>query len=127
MPPGLGSPSSRVGSDPRHPDRALAILSLNTSFVNYTDSQGGTPTLPRLDVRLLGGFSLLSNGKPIRLESPRFQAFLASLLLHPDEPQSRARLAFVLWPDAPEPRARNNLRKLLHDLRVAWPAFTDEV
>lgn len=83
--------------------------------------------MPRLDVRLLGGFSLLSNGKPIRLESPRFQAFLASLLLHPDEPQSRARLAFVLWPDAPEPRARNNLRKLLHDLRVAWPAFTDVV
>ena len=34
-------------------------------------------------------------------------------------PQSRQRLAFLLWPDSTEAQARTNLRHLLHTLRAA--------
>jgi DNA-binding SARP family transcriptional activator/predicted ATPase len=75
-----------------------------------------------LEVRLLGQFRLSVDGRPVDgLATARLQSLLAYLLLHPDVPQSRARLSFMFWPDAPEPGARNNLRQLLHQLRQALP------
>jgi len=77
----------------------------------------------RLQVRLLGQFAMAVDGCPVA-ESPsgRLQSLLAFLLLHAGEPQSRAQLSFVFWPDAPEANARNNLRQLLHQLRHLLPA-----
>jgi DNA-binding SARP family transcriptional activator/predicted ATPase len=76
-----------------------------------------------LEVRLLGQFRLAVDGRPVDgLASARLQSLLAYLLLHADVPQPRARLSFTFWPDASEPKARNNLRQLLHQLRLALPA-----
>ncbi len=55
------------------------------------------------------------------LDSARAESLLAYLLLHRDAPQSRQRLAFLLWPDSTEPQSRTNLRHLLHRLRQAIP------
>ena len=55
------------------------------------------------------------------MASPRAQSLLAYLALHRDTPQSRGRVAFLVWPDSSEAQARNNLRQLLHQLRVSWP------
>jgi DNA-binding SARP family transcriptional activator len=76
----------------------------------------------RLDVRLLGSFSLALDGRPIEaLATPRLQALLAYLLLNAGAPQPRSQLSFAFWPDAAESNARNNLRQLLHQLRQALP------
>ena len=55
------------------------------------------------------------------LGSARAESLLAYLLLHREAPQTRQRLAFLLWPDSSEPQARTNLRHLLHVLRRALP------
>lgn len=77
---------------------------------------------PSLHIQLLGDFRLTNNGKPVTgLDSPRLQSLLAYLLLHRDAPQSRQHLAFLLYPDSTEARARGNLRSLLHQLRQFLP------
>src|SRR5512134_2343434 len=75
-----------------------------------------------LQIRLLGQFRLIVDGRPV--DGPttaRLQSLLAYLLLHADAPQARAHLSFTFWPDASESNARNNLRQLLHQLRLALP------
>src|SRR5512134_2824651 len=75
-----------------------------------------------LQIRLLGQFRLIVDGRPV--DGPttaRLQSLLAYLLLHADAPQSRVHLSSTFWPDAPEARARNSLRQLLHQLRQALP------
>jgi DNA-binding SARP family transcriptional activator/predicted ATPase len=74
-----------------------------------------------LQVRLLGQFRVTVDGRPVGPTTARLQSLLAYLLLHADAPQSRAHLSFTFWPDASEPKARNNLRQLLHQLRQALP------
>ncbi len=77
---------------------------------------------PVLRVQLLGGFNLICNDAPLTgLNSARLQSLLAYLILHADTPRPRRHLAFLLWPDAAEPQARNNLRQLLYQLRHALP------
>ncbi|APR87785.1 transcriptional regulator, AfsR/DnrI/RedD family protein [Minicystis rosea] len=68
----------------------------------------------RLEV--LGGARLLGSSEPIALQR-RVAAVLAYLAL--EGPTPKYRLAGMLWPDAGEERARNNMRQLLHRLRVA--------
>ncbi|HEV3310508.1 MAG TPA: tetratricopeptide repeat protein [Chloroflexota bacterium] len=80
--------------------------------------------MAQLEIRLLGGFTLHADGDPV-VRLPRQQALLAWLLLHPGQPQSRGRIASHFWPDASDPQGRSNLRKLLHDLRSAWPDVDD--
>lgn len=76
----------------------------------------------RLDISLLGGFSLIAAGRRIAsLNAERPQTLLAYLLLHRDAPQSRPHLAYTLWPDSTDEQARTNLRNLLHTLRHALP------
>lgn len=73
-------------------------------------------------IGLLGGFRISYDQSPITsVRSPRQQALLTWLLLHPGELQPRTRLASLFWPDVGEVQSRNNLRKLLHDLRDGWP------
>jgi DNA-binding SARP family transcriptional activator len=75
-----------------------------------------------LSVSLLGDFGIRHDLAPVTdVNTPRLQSLLAYLLLHKDAPQSRARLAFLFWPDTTEAQARTNLRNLLHHLRRALP------
>lgn len=78
------------------------------------------PTMLR--IHLLGGFHLQFGDETITtLTVPRLQSLLAYLLLHRDAPQLRQQLAFLFWPDSTEAQARTNLRRALHDLRLALP------
>jgi len=75
-----------------------------------------------LEIRLLGGFSLASDGMPVlSIRLPRQRELLTWLLLHPGQAQSRVRIASLFWPDASEAQGRNNLRKVVHESRIAWP------
>jgi DNA-binding SARP family transcriptional activator/tetratricopeptide (TPR) repeat protein len=75
-----------------------------------------------LYARLLGTMDLRFGVRPLPpLDSVRAESLLAYLLLHRDAPQSRQRLAFLLWPDSTERQAHTNLRKVLHTLRRALP------
>lgn len=74
-----------------------------------------------IEVRLLGEFSLSYDGEPIELRSSRLQSLLAYLILHNAAPQRREYVAFALWPDVDETKARRNLRQLLYRLRKTLP------
>lgn len=80
------------------------------------------PSERRLEVRLLGGFSLSTpSGGAIILPGSRQRTLVAYLLLHRHRPADRRHLAFLLWPDSTEPQALTNLRQLIHDVRAAIP------
>ena len=70
-----------------------------------------------LRIRLFGELDIQAAEPIAPLESARARSLLAYLLLHEGVPQSRQRLAFLLWPDSTESQARTNLRHLLHTLR----------
>jgi predicted ATPase/DNA-binding SARP family transcriptional activator len=75
-----------------------------------------------IEIHLLGEFNAQINGCSLpALNADRPQTLLAYLLLHRHAPQSRRRLAFLLWPDSTEAQALSNLRYLLHTLRQALP------
>ncbi len=79
---------------------------------------------PTLHIRLLGNFRMINGEEPVvGINTPRLQSLLAYLILHRDAPQLRQRLAFLYWPDSSETQARNNLRQMLHGLRLALPFF----
>src|SRR6266566_5268397 len=78
--------------------------------------------IPTLHLHLLGDFLLVSGDTPVTTVTvPRLKSLLAYLLLHRNAPQDRSHLAFLLWPDSTEAQAHTNLRKLLHQLRQAFP------
>jgi DNA-binding SARP family transcriptional activator len=78
--------------------------------------------MPTLQIRLLGAFSLQYDDHFIStVTTPRLQSLLAYLALHREVPQQRRHLAFLFWPDTAETQARNNLRQLIHQLRLAFP------
>jgi DNA-binding SARP family transcriptional activator len=78
--------------------------------------------VPEISLRLLGEFRLQCDEMPVTgLEGARLQSLLTYLVLHHDVPQSRTRLAFLLWPDSTEAQAHTNLRKLIYMLRNALP------
>jgi len=77
---------------------------------------------PRYQVFLLGTFSIVADGRPLRtLNAAQLQALLAFLLLHPGIPQNRGHLAALFWPDLPTVTARANLRKILYKLMTRLP------
>jgi DNA-binding SARP family transcriptional activator len=77
---------------------------------------------PTLHIHLLGDFLLVSGDTPVTTVAvPRLQSLLTYLVLHRSAPQDRSRLAFLLWPDSTEAQAHTNLRKLLYQLRQAFP------
>jgi predicted ATPase/DNA-binding SARP family transcriptional activator len=53
----------------------------------------------------------------VGFESNKVRALLAYLAIEADHPHSREELAFLLWPDQPDPVARSNLRQALANLR----------
>ena len=72
-----------------------------------------------LELRFLGQFSLLQDGRPVKLSSRPSQSLLAYLCLHAGASFRREKLAGLLWPEASETSARNNLRRELSLLRDA--------
>lgn len=75
-----------------------------------------------LHIRLLGGFSLIIGDEPVDgVNTARLQSLLACLVLHREAAHLRQHLAFLFWPNSSESQARNNLRQLLHALRLALP------
>ncbi len=77
---------------------------------------------PTLRVQFLGKFKLTyENVSVTGINTPRLQSLLAYLVLHPGASQPRRQIAFCLWPDLPEDRARANLRKLFYQLQRALP------
>jgi DNA-binding SARP family transcriptional activator len=70
-----------------------------------------------LSVTLLGPGELALDGSVLRVHSAKTLALLAFLALEADRPHTRARLAALVWSDAPEPAARQSLRQALYSLR----------
>jgi predicted ATPase/DNA-binding SARP family transcriptional activator len=72
-----------------------------------------------LEVRLLGQFEIRHDGQPVRIPLRPAQSLLAYLLLNPDLPHRREKLAGLFWPELPEASARSNLRHALWLVRKA--------
>lgn len=78
--------------------------------------------MSELQLRLLGGFELESaGGAPIALPPKKARALLAYLALSSGRPQSRDRLAALLWEEADDAQARTSLRQALSAIRKALP------
>ncbi|MFN8468392.1 MAG: AAA family ATPase [Caldilineaceae bacterium] len=75
-----------------------------------------------LRIQLLGDFYLAYDGRPVSsVNEAGVQSLFAYMLLHCHVPQARLHVAFTLWPDLDEVHARENLRRMLHELRHALP------
>lgn len=70
-----------------------------------------------LTLRLFGPGVLSARGAVVRTHSARTLALLAFLVLEPDRPHPRARLAELLWQGVPEASSRQSLRQALYSLR----------
>jgi DNA-binding SARP family transcriptional activator/class 3 adenylate cyclase len=76
-----------------------------------------------LHLRLLGSFDLRGPGnRALKISARKTRALLAYLALQNGAPQSRERLAALLWEDADAELARSSLRQALTALRRALPA-----
>ena len=76
-----------------------------------------------LRLRLLGSFELRGpSDRPLKITARKTRALLAFLALQNGAPQSRERLAALLWEDADAELARSSLRQALTALRRALPA-----
>ena len=76
--------------------------------------------MAHLSLSLLGGFQATLDGEPVaEFESAKVRALLAYLAVEADRLHRRETLGGLLWPDRPEPSARNNLRHALAVLRRA--------
>src|SRR5262249_29081043 len=78
--------------------------------------------MARLRLRLLGGFQLSRESKPIALPAKKARALLAYLALRPGRPHGRETLTGLLGRDPNDPRARQGLGQTLSRLRKAFAA-----
>jgi TolB-like protein/Tfp pilus assembly protein PilF len=70
------------------------------------------------ELKLLGVFELkLSDGRPAELPGQKDRALLAILALAQGAPQSRDKLAGLLWSDRGDPQARDSLKHALNRVR----------
>jgi DNA-binding SARP family transcriptional activator/tetratricopeptide (TPR) repeat protein len=80
-------------------------------------------SVPELQIRLLGNFSIEADGRPFVMATPRRTLpILAYLLLNRGGAASREHLAYMMWPDDSEESARTKLRANLYDLSRVMPA-----
>src|SRR4051794_38686164 len=82
--------------------------------------------MPRLTLALLGSARITADGQTLDLRVRKQLALLAFLAVEPQR-QRRETLLGLLWPDAPEEIARNNLRVVLVGLRRALGAAAETV
>lgn len=86
------------------------------------------PVVPVLEpaglrVRLLGGFEVWCNGRPVEgFESQKVRALLAYLACHPGRTFARDHLAGLFWPDRSSESARHALRQAAYNLKSSLPA-----
>lgn len=70
--------------------------------------------MPRLSIFLLGPLQVTLDGESITdFATDKARALLAYLAVESDRPHRRDTLAGLLWPDRPQQKARQNLRKTL--------------
>ncbi len=75
--------------------------------------------MSRLKVSLFGSFGATLEEQVLReFKTDKERALLAYLAANRDAPQPRTKLAGLLWPEIPEPRARQNLSQALYSLRL---------
>jgi predicted ATPase/DNA-binding SARP family transcriptional activator len=72
-----------------------------------------------LEVKLLGQFEVLRDGRRLTIPTRNSQSLLAYLILNGGKAYRREKLAGLLWPDSSEENARSNLRHELWRLRKA--------
>jgi len=72
---------------------------------------------PKFNLALLGRFELSGPAGPVDLPNKKLAGLLAYLAFTAPEPQSRERLATLLWGSHFETQARQNLRQALFRLR----------
>jgi DNA-binding SARP family transcriptional activator/predicted ATPase len=76
--------------------------------------------MARLSVRLLGTLQVTLQGTPVTgFESHKERALLAFLAEELEQPHRREKLVGLLWPEFTESAGRNNLRRVLSNLRRA--------
>jgi predicted ATPase/DNA-binding SARP family transcriptional activator len=76
--------------------------------------------MTHLSVNVLGPLQVSIAGKRVtELESVKYRALLAYLVVEADRPHRRESLVGLLWPDYLEESARHNLRQALFKIRVA--------
>ena len=85
--------------------------------------------MPRLQLRLLGGFEArIASGAPLDIANKKTRALLAFLALPAGRSHSRDKLVGLLWSDRGDEQARNSLRQALAELGRqllrAYPAIT---
>lgn len=81
-----------------------------------------------LRIQLLGGCEFRDRaGRPLPLTARKCRALLAFLALQQGAPQSREKLAALLWEDSDAESARTSLRQALSAIRRALPAAAREV
>jgi predicted ATPase/DNA-binding SARP family transcriptional activator len=79
----------------------------------------------KLYIQVLGTFSLTFNQHPIpQVNTPRLESLLTYVLLHRDAPIHRQTIASLFWPETSDAQARTNLRRLLHQLKAAFPEIS---
>ncbi|MEX2124846.1 MAG: BTAD domain-containing putative transcriptional regulator [Woeseia sp.] len=84
------------------------------AFLRIAPATAGTPTMGRIEIRLIGNLAVLRNGDALALPNSRkTRALLAYLILNPG-PQRRERLCEIFWevPDDPRGSLRWSLCKL---------------
>ena len=81
-----------------------------------------------LHIQLLGNCEFRErNGRPLPLTARKSRALLAFLALQAGAPQSREKLAALLWEDADAELARTSLRQALSAIRRALPEAAQPV
>ena len=75
-----------------------------------------------LEIRLLGRFEVIYEGKLVAISSRPAQSLFAYLILHAGASHRREKLAGLLWPDSLEETARDNLRHAQWRVRKALDA-----
>ena len=70
-----------------------------------------------LEVKTLGTFEILQNGRQLSITTRNAQSLFAFLILNAGKSYRREQLAGLLWPDSSEENARSNLRHELWRLR----------
>jgi DNA-binding SARP family transcriptional activator len=82
----------------------------------------------RLTIQAFGGLQVFASApRPLLLTARKAQALLAYLALHPRRPQSRAKLATLLWSDSSDAQARASLRQAVLVLRKSLDLGEDEL
>ena len=83
--------------------------------------------MAKIRIILLGGLELAWSGRAGAVSLPRkAKALVAYLASHGGQPQSREKLADLLWGDSGEKHARMSLRQALRTIRKALPANATE-